>query len=155
MHVSNHVLAIVSLDTHLAVLRALRVVYRERLIEIALVTALVIQASTGLTMVWKSRLRRTTTFRNLQTVSGLFLSAFLYFTFIRCFFQRGREWWILLFPGRDERPRRSSRKGGPDWAAALRTTFWRSLCCSFIWHVRLAGTLRESCHEPAARKVSV
>lgn len=75
-HVSNHVLAIVSLDTHLAVLHVLRLAYRERLIEIGLVAAVVTQAFTGLTMVWKSRLRRTTTFRNLQTVSGLFLAAF-------------------------------------------------------------------------------
>jgi hypothetical protein len=75
-HVSNNMLAIVSLHTHATVLRALRLVYRERLIEIALVGAVVTQALTGLTMVWKSRLRRTTTFRNLQTVSGLYMASF-------------------------------------------------------------------------------
>lgn len=75
-HITNHVSAIVSLDTHLMILRALRLVYRERLVEIGLICAVMTQAFTGFTMVWKSRLRRTTTFRNLQTVSGLFLAAF-------------------------------------------------------------------------------
>lgn len=75
-HVSNNVLAIVSLNTHATILHALRLVYRKRLIEIALVAAVITQALTGLTMVWKSRLRRTTTFRNLQTVSGLYMASF-------------------------------------------------------------------------------
>ena len=56
-HISNNVLAIVSLDTHMAVMRVLRLVYQERLIETVLVGCVVTQALTGLTMVWKSRLR--------------------------------------------------------------------------------------------------
>ncbi len=75
-HLSNHIVAIISLHTNEAVMRALRFVYRERLVEIGLVGAVVTQAFTGFTMVWKSRMRRTTTFRNLQTVSGLYLAAF-------------------------------------------------------------------------------
>ena len=75
-HVFNHSLALISMDANGAVMRVLRLVYRERLIEIALVSAVVAQALTGLTMVWKSRFRRATSFRNLQIVSGLFMAAF-------------------------------------------------------------------------------
>jgi hypothetical protein len=76
-HVFNHSLAIVSLGTHTAVLHVLRLVYRQRIGEIILVTAVVVQVCTGLTMVWKYALRRASPLRNLQLVSGLYLAVFL------------------------------------------------------------------------------
>ncbi len=77
VHVFNHSLAIFSLGTHVAVMHVLRVVYRERIVEIILVAAVVVQVVTGLTMVWKYALRRASPLRNLQLVSGLYLAAFL------------------------------------------------------------------------------
>jgi hypothetical protein len=76
-HVFNHSLAIVSLGTHTAVLHVLRLVYRQRIGQIVLVTAVVVQVCTGLAMVWKYALRRASPLRNLQLVSGLYLAVFL------------------------------------------------------------------------------
>jgi hypothetical protein len=76
-HVFNHTLAIVSLETHTAVLRVLRLVYRQSLGETILDAAVAAQVCTGVTMVWKSYLRRATGLRNLQLVSGMYLAVFL------------------------------------------------------------------------------
>jgi hypothetical protein len=75
-HVFNHVLAIISLQTHTAVLHVLRMVYRQRLVEAALVAAVATQVCTGFIMVWRSHLRPATAIRNLQMVSGLYLVMF-------------------------------------------------------------------------------
>ena len=75
-HVTNHSLAIISLQTHSAVLHVLRVVYRERVIETLLVVAVLGQVCTGSTMAWKSYLRPANPIRNMQLLSGLFLAIF-------------------------------------------------------------------------------
>ena len=76
-HVFNHMLAIISLGTHTAVLHILRLVYRQNVAQAILIAAVAVQVCTGLTMVWKYYLRRATPLRNLQLVSGVYLAVFL------------------------------------------------------------------------------
>jgi hypothetical protein len=75
-HVGNHATAIVSLGAHDAVLRALRPIYRTRVIEVLLIAAILVQGVSGVSMVWRTRLRRATNIRNLQAMSGLYLIVF-------------------------------------------------------------------------------
>jgi hypothetical protein len=89
-HVFNHTLAIVSLQTHTAVLGVLRLVYRERVGETILIAAVAVQVLTGLTMVWKSYLRRANPMRNLQLLSGLYLVSFLIIHVMAAFTARAR-----------------------------------------------------------------
>src|SRR5665213_65353 len=76
-HVANHAAAIASLSAHTAVLSVLRPIYRERIIEIALVASIVLQIVSGVVLTWRSHLRKTTAIRNVQAVSGLYLAVFL------------------------------------------------------------------------------
>ena len=76
-HIANHTAAIASLAAHAAVLSVLRPIYRERIIEIALVASLTLQIVSGVVMTWRSHLRRTTPLRNVQAVTGLYLAVFL------------------------------------------------------------------------------
>jgi hypothetical protein len=76
-HVFNHSLAIVSLGIHTAVLHVFRLVYRQNVGQTILIAAVAVQVCTGLTMVWKYYLRRATSLRNLQLVSGVYLAVFL------------------------------------------------------------------------------
>ena len=76
-HVFNHSLAIISLGTHTAVLHILRLVYRQNVVQTILIAAVGVQVCTGLAMVWKYYLRRATSLRNLQLVSGVYLAVFL------------------------------------------------------------------------------
>jgi hypothetical protein len=76
-HVFNHSLAIVSLGMHTAVLHTLRLVYRQNVGQTILIAAVAVQVCTGLTMAWKYYLRRATTLRNLQLISGAYLAVFL------------------------------------------------------------------------------
>ena len=76
-HVFNHSLAIVSLEMHTAVLHTLRLVYRQNVGQTVLIAAVAVQVCTGLTMAWKYYLRRATTLRNLQLISGVYLAVFL------------------------------------------------------------------------------
>ena len=76
-HVLNHSLAIISLETHRAVLNALRFVYRQNVGQTILIAAVAVQACTGIVMVGKYYLRRATPLRNLQLISGVYLAVFL------------------------------------------------------------------------------
>ena len=76
-HLSNHVVAIVSVSAHTAVMETLRIVYRQRLIEIALIGSLVLQLGTGATLVWHAHLRRPSKGIGLQALSGLYLAVFI------------------------------------------------------------------------------
>ena len=89
-HVFNHTLGIVSVETHTAVLRVLRLVYRQRLGETILVAAVAVQVCTGVIMVGKSYLRRADGLRNLQLISGMYLAVFLVTHLVTVFTTRHR-----------------------------------------------------------------
>ena len=75
-HVANHLLAIVSVSAHSAVLDILRVVYRQRLIEMGLLAAIAFQVASGGTLVWRAQSRRPTTAMSVQMLSGVYLAVF-------------------------------------------------------------------------------
>jgi hypothetical protein len=76
-HIANHAAAIASLNAHVAVQDVLRPIYRARIIEVALVASIVLQIVTGVAMTWRSHLRRTTPFRNVLAISGIYVAVFL------------------------------------------------------------------------------
>lgn len=150
-HVSNHVLAIVSLDTHLAVLRTLRLVYRERIIEIALIAAVSTQAVTGFTMVWKSRFRRTTVWRNLQAMSGICIAVFFASHFHGVFSARSRH-VDTTFNWATSAPAGLLAPGGP---VGLLPYYMMAVIVLFV-HLGCYGQSRlvRSMSEAAARRIS-
>lgn len=89
-HVFNHLLAIVSVGTHTAVLHVLRLAYRQSIAQTILIAAVGVQVCTGLTMARSYYLRRATPLRNLQLVSGLYLAVFLVSHLITVFTTRHR-----------------------------------------------------------------
>ena len=75
-HVGNHVAAIDSLQAHVAVQNALRIVYRQPVIETLIVIAALAQAWSGWWIVSRVRLQRSNGLRNLQVLAGAFLGMF-------------------------------------------------------------------------------
>lgn len=76
-HLTNHLFGLLGPETHAAIMKAGRVVYRAPLIEPVLVLALLFQASKGVRLAWRwSRLRRDAD-RVFQIGSGVYLVAFL------------------------------------------------------------------------------
>jgi hypothetical protein len=77
-HIGNQAFALISIPTHTTVQSVLRLGYRQPIIELLLLAAIVIQVATGAT-IWRataSRLERGSASANLQAVSGLYLAAF-------------------------------------------------------------------------------
>lgn len=76
LHLGNHLTVLFGLETHLAVLRALRQLYRIGVIEYALFTLFAAQILLGLALVFR-RGRPKTGWAWLQVVSGGYLAFFL------------------------------------------------------------------------------
>jgi succinate dehydrogenase/fumarate reductase cytochrome b subunit len=77
LHVANHLTALVGISTHLAVMNALRTVYRQPVVEVLLLGCVAFQVGSGLRLVvrgWKARAGRVAW---LQAASGLYLAFFL------------------------------------------------------------------------------
>ena len=75
-HLANHPFALDSLAAHKAVQDALRVVYRNSLVEPLLVAALIVQALSGVALAWRGR-HRQGFLNHVQAASGLFIAVFL------------------------------------------------------------------------------
>lgn len=75
-HLLNHLFALDSLAAHKAVQDALRVIYRNAMVEPLLVAALVAQAVSGVALTWRGRYRRGF-LNHAQAASGLFITVFL------------------------------------------------------------------------------
>jgi hypothetical protein len=75
-HVGNHVAALGSLQKHVTVQDVLRTVYRQPVIEAAIVIAALLQVWTGWVVVTRVRLQRSTGLHNLQVLAGAFLGMF-------------------------------------------------------------------------------
>jgi succinate dehydrogenase/fumarate reductase cytochrome b subunit len=75
-HLANHPFALDSLAAHKAVQDALRVVYRNSIVEPLLIAALVGQALSGVALAWRGR-HRQGFLNHVQAASGLFIAVFL------------------------------------------------------------------------------
>lgn len=75
-HLLNHLSALFGPDTHIAVMKVLRIVYRNPFIEVLLLLSVLIQIVSGVLLVIRQRFWRSalTTF---QAVSGLYLALFM------------------------------------------------------------------------------
>jgi hypothetical protein len=76
-HLTNHLLGLLGPETHAAIMKAGRIVYRAPLIEPVLVLALLFQASSGVRLAWHWSRLRTDAYRVFQIGSGVYLAAFL------------------------------------------------------------------------------
>lgn len=76
-HLSNHLTALVGAETHIAVMRALRAVYRHPAFEAVLLAAVAGQIALGLTFLWRSRGKVHGWISRLQLLSGSYLAFFL------------------------------------------------------------------------------
>jgi hypothetical protein len=76
-HLTNHLFGLLGPETHAAIMKAGRVVYRAPLIEPVLVLALLFQASSGVRLAWHWSRLRTDAYRVFQIGSGVYLAAFL------------------------------------------------------------------------------
>jgi len=75
-HLTNHLFALHSLAAHRAVQDALRVIYRNSIVEPLLVAALIAQALSGVALAWRGRYRQGF-LNHVQAASGLFITVFL------------------------------------------------------------------------------
>ncbi len=76
-HLSNHLFALNSLAAHKTIQNALRLVYRNNVIEPLLIVAVFTQAVSGIALVWRARRSRRRFIDHAQAASGLVMAAFL------------------------------------------------------------------------------
>jgi succinate dehydrogenase/fumarate reductase cytochrome b subunit len=77
-HLGNHLAGLGGGDTHIAVMRVLRLIYRHRAIEPILLAALAFQIATGLSLLHRKLARRPGGWLDtLQTTTGAYMFAFL------------------------------------------------------------------------------
>lgn len=77
LHLFNHLLSIDSAERHIEMMEVIRHFYRNRIIEIILLGAVLIQIVSGLMLFKKSRKLAVTPFEKLHIWSGLYLAFFL------------------------------------------------------------------------------
>jgi hypothetical protein len=76
-HLANHLSGLIGPDLHTAVMKAGRTVYRSTFVEPVLVTLLLFQIVSGLTLFWRWSALKADIFRAFQIGSGLYLAVFL------------------------------------------------------------------------------
>src|SRR4029077_21218926 len=76
-HLFNHLTGLIGPDTHAAVMKAGRTVYRASFVEPVLVTLLFFQIASGLLLFWRWSALKADLFRAFQIGSGLYLAMFL------------------------------------------------------------------------------
>lgn len=77
LHIGNHLALFGGAQAHIAVMEALRPVYRNILVEVALLGAILFQIVSGATMLWRGRKGRSHHIARLQAASGVVLLLFL------------------------------------------------------------------------------
>ena len=73
----NHASAVLSLELNQAMMNALRKWYRSGLIQPVLVTLMLFQVVSGVTLLWRATAAQGDLYRTLQTSTGAFLTAFI------------------------------------------------------------------------------
>jgi succinate dehydrogenase/fumarate reductase cytochrome b subunit len=76
LHLTNHLTALYGPDRHIATMNLLRTVYRNPLVEVVLLGAVLVQIMSGLRLFWRTRQSATSFFSRLQRWSGLYLAVF-------------------------------------------------------------------------------
>lgn len=76
-HLFNHMFGIFGVDAHRTIMKALRVVYRQGLVEPILIAAFFFQIISGLVLIRPKTARRTDLLDALQTASGIYLTFFI------------------------------------------------------------------------------
>src|SRR5207253_2192809 len=76
-HVTNHVTGIWSAATHVHVMKALRRVYRNPVVEPLLVAVVLFQIGSGVVLLWRRTARTSDLFGTLQTAAAAYLAVFL------------------------------------------------------------------------------
>ncbi len=77
VHVANHLAALAGVDAHVRFMDAARRVYRQPVAEAVLLLCVVLQAASGLRMLWAGRQRRRGVLAWLQAGSGAYVALFL------------------------------------------------------------------------------
>ncbi|MCS0615219.1 hypothetical protein NX783_20965 [Massilia kyonggiensis] len=77
MHVANHLAALAGVESHIRFMDAARRVYRQPVVEAVLLLCVVLQAASGLRMLWAGRQRRRGVLPWLQAGSGAYVALFL------------------------------------------------------------------------------
>lgn len=77
LHLTNHLFGLAGPQTHAAIMKAGRKVYRSTLIESVLVTLLLFQVASGVRLAWRWSAVRTDAYRIFQIGSGAYLAAFI------------------------------------------------------------------------------
>jgi hypothetical protein len=77
VHVANHLAALAGVDAHVLFMDAARRVYRQPVVEAVLLACVVLQAGSGLRMLWAGRQRRRGLLAWLQAGSGAYIALFL------------------------------------------------------------------------------
>ena len=77
VHIANHLAALAGVDAHVRFMERARLVYRQPVVEAVLLSCVVLQAASGLRMLWAGRQRRRTAGAWLQAGSGAYVALFL------------------------------------------------------------------------------
>jgi succinate dehydrogenase/fumarate reductase cytochrome b subunit len=77
VHVANHLAALAGVEAHVRFMDAARRVYRQPAVEAVLLLCVVLQAASGLHMLWAGRSRRRGVLPWLQAGSGTYVALFL------------------------------------------------------------------------------
>jgi succinate dehydrogenase/fumarate reductase cytochrome b subunit len=77
VHVANHLVALAGVEAHIRFMDAARRVYRQPVAETMLLLCVVLQAASGLRMLWAGRQRRRGMLAWLQAGSGAYVALFL------------------------------------------------------------------------------
>ena len=77
VHVANHLAALAGVEAHIRFMDAARRVYRQPVVEAVLLLCVVLQAASGLRMLWAGRQRRRGGLAWLQAGSGAYIALFL------------------------------------------------------------------------------
>jgi hypothetical protein len=77
VHVANHLAALAGVDAHIRFMDAARSVYRQPVVEAILLACVVLQAASGLRMLWAGRQRRRGLLPWLQAGSGAYVALFV------------------------------------------------------------------------------
>jgi hypothetical protein len=77
LHILNHLLILHSAERHIRFMTRARKIYRNRFIETLLLTAVLVQVITGITLVIEKWNKTENYFEVIQVMSGLYLSFFL------------------------------------------------------------------------------
>lgn len=77
IHLFNHFYSIFGADQHISMMKTLRVVYRNPIVETLLVTAVLVQIFSGVQLLVHARKKAFTAFEKIHIWSGIYLAFFL------------------------------------------------------------------------------